>query len=617
MFKFLVHCLNAIAAILPMLHRSGCTLLVLAALSVAPVWSAEPGPDVRVVVDISGSMKKNDPGNLRVPAVKLLSNLLPSNSRAAIWTFGQYATELVPSQPVSPAWQQQTLLAADKIGSTSMFTNIGLALQRSTKDWQAPATGPRHVILLTDGVVDISKNATDNQVARDELLNQILPALKATGAKLHTIALSADADAALLQQLARETDGMFERANNADELNRIFLRLFEQAAPRDALPLFDNGFLVDGSIDEITVLVFRKTGATAASLLGPDGTSHSLDKHPSEWRWHSDARYDLITVAKPAAGQWQIQAEVDPDNRVLVVSKLGLHVAAVPTLALAGEKIHFDLTLTEDGVAITRADFLKLVEAKVSIKAPEPAPGYQREVVLADAGGGHFKADWEVPALDANYQLAVEANAPTFQRVRKFNLQAVATPVQAVVAVDEHGVATATFEVSPELFKPDSISLTGQLELPDASKQPQTLTGSALAWQAVMPGQANGRYRLHWRFDALTVAGRPIVMEAAALEWQVGEAAPAAPAEKPAHAAEPAHEEPATEHTAEAEPDAASHAEAPAEPEKGGTPWLIIGIAINLVLVGIGVAFWWVRRRHKQAASVIDSALADDEDAPA
>ena len=32
-------------------------------------------PDMRVVIDVSGSMKKTDPGNLRVPAVKLLLQL--------------------------------------------------------------------------------------------------------------------------------------------------------------------------------------------------------------------------------------------------------------------------------------------------------------------------------------------------------------------------------------------------------------------------------------------------------------------------------------------------------------------------------------------------------------
>ena len=46
-------------------------------------------PDVRLVIDVSGSMKQNDPNNLRQPAVELLVQLLPEGSKAGVWTFGK------------------------------------------------------------------------------------------------------------------------------------------------------------------------------------------------------------------------------------------------------------------------------------------------------------------------------------------------------------------------------------------------------------------------------------------------------------------------------------------------------------------------------------------------
>ena len=612
-FKILIHALACARPISALLHRSSCAVLVLSVLSLVPVCSFAAPPDVRVVVDISGSMKKNDPANLRVPAIKLLSNLLPSNSRAGVWTFGQYVNELVPLDAVTPAWQAKAVAAADQIGSTGLFTNIGLALQRATRDWQGPGNGPRHVILLTDGVVDVSKDARDNQVARDELLQKILPAIQASGAKVHTIALSADADAALLQQIARETDGMAERASTADELNRIFLRLFEQAAPRDALPLTDNGFTVDASVEEITVLVFRREGAEPAALLSPDGARHHAGERPASWRWHSDARYDLITVAKPMPGQWQIQAELDPDNRVLVVSKLGLHVAAVPTLTLAGEKVRLELRLTEDGKPIERREFLQLVKAVVNVQASD----YQREVVLTDTGNGQFAADWEVPALDAQFALTLDASAPTFERTRTFHLQAVATPVQASLTVGDDGNATALFTVADKLFKADSLALSLEHEAPDGVRLAVTPTATDKGWQAAVAASVDGPQQLHWRFDALTLAGRPISMQGQPLQWQRGAASAAATETKAETATEPA-----AEPAAESEPDASTEptetsAEPAAETSEGDSelPWLWIGIGLNMVLVGIGLAFWWVRRRHKQAAQTIEQALADDEEA--
>lgn len=610
MFKILIHAPAFIRPISALLHRSICAVLVLASVSLVPVCSFAAAPDVRVVVDISGSMKKNDPANLRVPAIKLLSNLLPSNSRAGVWTFGQYVNELVPLEAVSPAWQARAVAAADQIGSTGLFTNIGLALQRATRDWQQPGTGPRHVILLTDGVVDVSKVARDNQAARDELLQKILPAIRASGAKVHTIALSADADAALLQQLARETDGMAERASTAEELNRIFLHLFEQAAPRDALPLTDNGFIVDASVEEITVLVFRREGAEPAALLSPDGARHHAGERPASWRWHSDARYDLITVAKPTPGQWQIQAELDPDNRVLVVSKLGLHVAAVPTLALAGEKVRLELRLTEDGKPIERREFLQLVKAVVNVRATD----YQRELVLTDTGSGQFAAEWEVPALDAQFALTLDASAPTFERTRTFHLQAVATPVQASLTVADDGNASASFTVADNLFKADSLALSLEHEAPDGVRLAITPTATGKGWQANVTAVADGNQRLHWRFDALTLAGRPISMQGQPLQWQRGASAAApAPAEETSPPAEASAEIPAEPAPTEpVEPAAKAANEESADSE---LPWLWIGIGLNMVLVGIGLAFWWVRRRHKQAAQSIEQALADDEEA--
>ena len=47
--------------------RSVATLLLLSILSSTAYAVDGAKPDVRIVVDISGSMKENDPNNLRIP----------------------------------------------------------------------------------------------------------------------------------------------------------------------------------------------------------------------------------------------------------------------------------------------------------------------------------------------------------------------------------------------------------------------------------------------------------------------------------------------------------------------------------------------------------------------
>ncbi|HEB95952.1 MAG TPA: VWA domain-containing protein, partial [Sedimenticola thiotaurini] len=279
--------------------------------------------DTRVLIDISGSMKKNDPDNLRRPALRLLVGLLPADSRAGVWTFGQYVNMEVPLGKVDPSWRRRAMKGAGRIHSRGLFTNIEEAIKRATADWEGAGTRyRRHLVLLTDGMVDVSKDPAASAASRRRILEQWLPRLQAYGARVHTIALSERADHELMQTLSRETGGWYEQVTDAARLQRVFLRIFEKVGQPDSVPLKDNRFRIDSSIEEATLLVFRADGAAATRVVMPDGTSFGSDDAPANVSWHRDAGYDLLTVRKPQTGEWRIQAAVDPDNRVLVVTDL-------------------------------------------------------------------------------------------------------------------------------------------------------------------------------------------------------------------------------------------------------------------------------------------------------
>jgi len=111
------------------------------------------------------------------------------------------------------------------------------------------------MVLLTDGMVDISKDPALNTASRARVLEQSLPRLKELGVKVHTIALSARADHELMRTLSQETGGWYEQVEDVAQLQRVFLRIFEKVGRPDALPLKDNRFIVDKSIEEATLLV--------------------------------------------------------------------------------------------------------------------------------------------------------------------------------------------------------------------------------------------------------------------------------------------------------------------------------------------------------------------------
>lgn len=571
------------------------------------------GPDVRVVVDISGSMKKNDPKNLRIPAVRLLTNLLPSNAYAGIWTFGQFVNDLVPSQVVSNEFRRLATTKAGEINSAGLFTNIGGALERAAKDWRGkePA-GPRHIILLTDGVVDISKEPEENAKARFDLLNRLIPELKAQQAKVHTIALSLDADMNLLRKLALDTGGNFEQAQNAEDLNRAFLRLFEQAAPRDSLPINDNNFNVDPGAEEITLLVFKKPTSTATEIRTPDGKTHKQAALPLSWRWHSENTYDLITIPQPPAGAWKIVADIDPENRVLVVSKLKLHVQEIPSVALAGEEIDLSATLFDSDKPLTNEDLAKLVEAKARVVGD----GYQKELVLNLEGVAKYRSKFNVPALDMSYLIEVELRSPTFTRQRRLTVRGVASPVKSNVVVGEDGTATVSLVVDSDLFAPNSIAITASVETPKKESYTPELLTTDNGYQINVQASGNGSYQLHYQVQAKTAAGRGVSLQLPALEWRV-EGLTETEAETPL-SQEAVVTEPGKADSGEA-PDNKTDTKNPVNDteiaseessEHGWVYWGIVGLGVNVVIFSLAAGvWWWLKRRRKTTELDINKEL--------
>lgn len=227
--------------------------------------------DVRILIDVSGSMKKNDPNNLRAPALRLVLGLLPNDAKAGVWTFAKYVNMLVPIRDVNEAWKVEAERQSNQIHSYGLYTNIEQALNKATASHKLVDPNVRRsVILLSDGLVDVAAGEEVSKTSRQRILNNIVPRLKKAGVAVHTIALSSTADHELLRAVSIATDGWYEQVDTADELQRVFLHLFEKAAQRDTVPLTDNNFKIDASVSEMTLLVFRSEGTRDTELVLPD-----------------------------------------------------------------------------------------------------------------------------------------------------------------------------------------------------------------------------------------------------------------------------------------------------------------------------------------------------------
>ncbi len=73
--------------------------VVACALSGSPLI-VSAADEIAFIIDTSGSMVQNDPKNLRKPALKLATQMLPSGSKAGVWLFDTNTQRIVSFEEV-------------------------------------------------------------------------------------------------------------------------------------------------------------------------------------------------------------------------------------------------------------------------------------------------------------------------------------------------------------------------------------------------------------------------------------------------------------------------------------------------------------------------------------
>ncbi|MBV2098050.1 MAG: VWA domain-containing protein [Candidatus Thiodiazotropha sp. (ex Codakia orbicularis)] len=608
---------------------------VLTALLWMPFWygqlqAMEEQADVRILIDVSGSMKQNDPKNLRRPALRLLVGLLSSETRAGVWTFGQYVNMQIPLGQVDKAWKKRARKSSESIGSPGQFTNIEDALKRSTEDWSgAPGPYRRSVILLTDGMVDISRDRTKNAASKRRILERILPRLADLNATVHTIALSKNADHVLMKNLAAETGGWYEQVETAEQLQKVFLRIFEKVGKPDAVPLQDNKFKVDESITEATLLVFHKPGAQETEVVPPDGKAFRADNAPASVSWHRDQGYDMLTISDPQAGEWKIRAEVDPDNRVMIVTDLKMQTTELPNRLIQGASLPVIVNFSDHGKLIRKREFLEVVNVSgtqlddTSISEARPMLD-NGQVPDKHANDGLFTLSFGGESVGSGVgELVLNASGPTFVREKRMTYEVV-PPVNLEASTRSDG-RVLDVRIIPDVELIDSASLHIDAWMENSEGEQFRLPLNISPGGQGGSGEIDlmsftGPRRIAIKANATALSGESISYFDTPMEVEgmkqpepvvVAKPEPPPPAQ-PKPVSEPVPEpEPKPEPEPEPEPEA--------EEEGGwGTALIWFGIINLLLIIGGGGAYWWIHRRNQRnIVSLVDDAdatkLSDDK----
>ena len=120
-------------------------------------------------------------------------------------------------------------------------------------------TGVCHVILITDGIVDVQGGKDASSASRDRILKTVLPDANDRGCSIHTIALSDKADLPLLRQMAIQTDGLFTLLDQPGDLIPVMLDALELALRSQQLPIRNREIQIDSDIRQIRLTDLETT----------------------------------------------------------------------------------------------------------------------------------------------------------------------------------------------------------------------------------------------------------------------------------------------------------------------------------------------------------------------
>jgi hypothetical protein len=382
-------------------------------------WSQDKASmDVVLVMDSSGSMKKTDPLSLRIPAAKLFVSLLDKDDRAAVVSFTDKGIELIPLTDIDNNENREKLMnAIDKITSDGLYTNLYEAFDSGYNILSKGNNAGREkiIVLMSDGMMDVGDADKDRELMQ-KLKNSLAADLKSGDIKVYTIAFTEQSDRKLLEKISKKTGGFYNLALTDKDFHLIFTSIFESLKKPDMLPMSENGFVIDSSIEEVTIVATKSSPETMIQINSPSGQTYTSIDRVSGVGWFESDNFDMITVNRPIEGKWEILFSTGENNKAYIITNLKLQSNFEKLYAIFGESMEFEIWLEKEGNTIKEEEVLEKIDVYIEMTGPD---GKTNQLKPFNKGKGIFYRK-VAPFSAGNYKMKIIAKSMTFEREKSF-----------------------------------------------------------------------------------------------------------------------------------------------------------------------------------------------------
>ena len=294
-----------------------------------------------LLIDSSGSMRTNDPQDLRLAGARAFVNASLGSDSAGVVDFDGAARTVVDALPIE-AGRDQIFAGLGTIDSNG-GTNIGAALNEGCSLLaNAPASSAKSAILFTDG--EGTHTAEEDCYA-------------AEGWTVHTIGLGAGTNEARLQRIADRTGGTYLALSSSLDIVCEFQQLRAVAA---GLPSEDcsqrETILPDQTLSEVRQVaenLARITFTTTwpgsdieTTLISPSGRVVDRNTTSPDVTVDVGPTFETLSIDNPESGEWTIEAfgaDVDASGEPFSTTAV-----AIPKANLAPQA-DFAISVGENG----------------------------------------------------------------------------------------------------------------------------------------------------------------------------------------------------------------------------------------------------------------------------